>query len=103
MPWSYVAAGAVAHLVTGVAGVAVGAVFSRPIIGRTAWAMLAALTVDLADIVIPNGVPTREILVLFNETPVKDLTVTMLAISAETVALALVLFAASIYLTRLRS
>ena len=74
VPWSYVAAGAVAHLVTGMAGVAVGAVFSRPIIGRTAWAILPALGVDLADIVIPHATPTRQILVLFNETPVKDLT-----------------------------
>jgi hypothetical protein len=103
VPWSYIAAGAVAHLVTGIAGVTVGAVFGRPIVGRTAWAMLAAVAVDLADIVIPHGVPTRQILVLFNETPVKDLPLTLLAISAETVGVALVLLGASIYLTRLRS
>jgi hypothetical protein len=103
VPGSYIAAGAVAHLVTGLTGVALGALCSRPIIQRTGWALFTALIVDFADIVIPYGVPTRQVLVLFNETPPAHLGLTMLAIAAETVVLALVFFVASVCLTRLRS
>ena len=105
MHWSLIIAGAVAHLVTGMAGVALGSVCGRPIIQRPAWAVLTAVIVDLSDIVVPHAAPTRQILVLFNETPVKDLTLTLtlLAISAETFVLVVALYAASIYLTRLRS
>jgi hypothetical protein len=103
VPLSEVAAGAAAHLVTALAGVALGALCSRPIIRRTAWALLAAVAVNLADIVVPHGVPTRQLLVLFNETQPRDLALAILLIGAETLVIAVIAVTASISLARPRN
>ena len=96
-------AGAAAHLVTGLAGVALGALCSRPIVRQTAWALLIAVLIDLTDVVVPSGVPTRQLLVLFNKTAPRDLVWTIGLIAVETLAIAAVAVMASVRLARLRS
>lgn len=97
------AAGAVAHAVTALAGVVLGTLCSRPIIRRTAWALLIAVVLDLADVVVPNGPPTRQILVLFNEVHPGRLALYLVLVAVETVAIGAVVVVAALRLARLRS
>lgn len=76
---------------TALAGVMLGTLCSRPIIGRTAWALLFAVVLDLADVVVPNGPPTRQILVLFNQTHPSQLALDLLLVAIETVAIGAVM------------
>ena len=63
-----VAAGAGAQLLTTLTGVALGALLSRPLVTKGAWAVLLGFGVCLVTIVIPCGPPARQLLVLFDGT-----------------------------------
>jgi hypothetical protein len=80
-------AGIWAQLITALGGVALGALCSRPLVTRRAWSVLAGFTVGLATVVIPEGPPTRQLLVLFNKTGHFALAVPVLLIGLETAAL----------------
>jgi hypothetical protein len=100
---AHLGAGIGAHLVTALAGVAVGALFSRPLVSRTAWAVLGGFALCLADVVIPGLPPGRQLLELFDGNHVHDLGLTLAAIAAETVLIAAVLVAGSQRLARARA
>jgi len=48
--------------------VAFGAICSRAIILRGSWSVLLGVLLGMATVLIPHGPPTRQLLVLFNET-----------------------------------
>ncbi len=98
-----VAAGVGAHLVTILAGVAVGALCSRPVVTRTAWAVLAGFAVCLVDVVVPGFPPGRQLLELFGESHVHELALGLAGIAAETALLTIVLVAAAQRITRARN
>ena len=95
--------GVIAHGVTVLFGVAIGALCSRPIVERTAWAVLVGAVVGLADIVIPNGPPIRQLLVLLNETRPRHLVALVLLIAVETVAICSVIVWSSLRIMRARA
>src|ERR1700722_15956469 len=80
-------AGLCAHLITSVAAVALGALCSRPLVRRLAWSVLFAILICLATVIIPGAPPTRQLLVLFNETGSFALAGPLLLIGAETLVL----------------
>ena len=63
-----VIAGICAQIITAVMGVTFGALCSRPIIRRKSWSVLLGVLLGMATVLIPHGPPTRQLLVLFNET-----------------------------------
>ena len=63
-----VAAGFGAQVITAVMGVTFGAICSRPIVRRRSWSVLLGVLLGMATVLIPHGPPTRQLLVLFNET-----------------------------------
>lgn len=64
-----IVAGMTAHLLTALAGVAFGALLSRPVLDRLAWVVLAAVAICLAEVVVPGFPPLRQLLNLFAEEP----------------------------------
>lgn len=98
-----IVAGTVAHGATVLFGVALGALFSRPIVERTAWAVLFGIGVGLADIVIPNGPPVRQLLVLLNETSPHHLVAQVLLIAFESAAISFVIVVASLRIMTART
>lgn len=95
--------GLIAHGATVIFGVAIGALCSRPIVDRTAWAVLVGALVGLADIVIPNGPPVRQVLVLLNETKPHHLVALTLLIAVESLAICSVILWLSLRIIRSRS
>ena len=63
-----VIAGFCAQIITALMGVTFGAICSRPIIHRRSWSVLLGVLLGMATVLIPHGPPTRQLLVLFNET-----------------------------------
>ena len=63
-----VIAGICAQIITAMMGVTFGALCSRPIIRRRSWSVLLGVLLGMATVLIPHGPPTRQLLVLFNET-----------------------------------
>ena len=103
--WGSVLAGAVAHLLTTIAGVAFGAVLSRPVLDRLSWVVLGATVVVLVELAAPVP-PLRPILVLFGQdgrTGAAGLGGPLLLVAAETVALAAVLVTVAHRIGRQRS
>jgi hypothetical protein len=98
-----VLAGISAQLIAALAGVALGAVCSRPIVRRRAWAVLIGVAVGLATVIIPHAPPTRQLLVLFNRTGTFSLGLPILLIAAETVVIAMVLVSWSLRMAQRRS
>ncbi len=98
-----VVAGVGAQAICAVAGVAFGAVCSRPIVDRRAWAVLLGVGLGLATVLIPHGPPTRQLLVLFNETGHLALGVPVVLIGVETLVLAGAVTAWSLGAARRRS
>jgi hypothetical protein len=98
-----VSVGLGSHLLTGLAGVALGALLSRPIIRRTAWALLIAVTLGLADTIVPGAPPVRQLLTLLNKQPPFAIGAPMAIVAAETILFALVAVGAAVRLARLRS
>jgi hypothetical protein len=80
-------AGLCAQLITSVAAVGLGALCSRPLVRRLAWSVLLVLLICLATVIIPSAPPTRQILVLFNNTGSFAVAGPLLLIGAETLAL----------------
>ena len=85
---SVVVAGICAQIITAVMGVTFGAICSRPIIRRRSWSVLLGVLLGLATVLIPHGPPTRQLLVLFNETGHFALGAPVVLIGVETLLLA---------------
>ncbi|MGO9854083.1 MAG: hypothetical protein ACLPYY_03440 [Acidimicrobiales bacterium] len=97
-----VTAGICAQVITAVMGVTFGAICSRPIIRRRSWSVLFGLLLGLATVLIPHGPPTRQLLVLFNETGHFALGLPVLLIGIETLFLAAIATAWSLRFARQR-
>jgi hypothetical protein len=93
-------AGLSAQLLAGLAGVALGALCSRPLITRRAWSVLIGFGVCLATVIVPYGPPTRQLLILFNKTSSYAMGVPLLLIAVETVALAILGVGASLMIAQ---
>lgn len=96
-------AGACAQAIAALAGVALGALCSRPIVRRHAWSVLLGLLVGLGTILIPDGIPSRQLLVLFNKTGQVALAIPILLIGLETLVICALAVAASIRFSSSRS
>ena len=98
-----VVAGACAQVIAALAAVGLGALCSRPVVRRHAWSVLLGFLVGLGTILIPNGVPSRQLLVLFDKTGQVALAIPILLIGLETLALCVVAVVRSIRLASSRS
>jgi hypothetical protein len=97
-----VIAGICAQIITALMGVTFGAICSRPIIRRRSWSVLLGVLLGIATVLIPHGPPTRQLLVLFNETGHFALGPPVLLIGTETLLLAGIVIACSLRLARRR-
>jgi hypothetical protein len=100
---SALVAGVCAQAIAALAAVALGALCSRPIVRRHAWSVLLGTLVCLGTILTPDGVPSRQLLVLFNKTGQFALGVPILLIGLETLAICVLAIAASLRLSSARS
>jgi hypothetical protein len=98
-----IVSGLIALGLTVLFGVALGSLCSRPIIERTAWAVLVGALVGLADIVIPYGPPIRQLLVLLNETAPRHLFALVVLIALESVLISLLMVVAALRIMRYRA
>jgi hypothetical protein len=96
-------AGFSAQVLTALAGVALGALCSRPLIVRRAWSVLLGAGVCLATVIVPHCPPTRQLLVLFNRSGQFALGIPVLVIALETLAISAVAVGASLYISSLKS
>jgi hypothetical protein len=96
-------AGASGQVIAALAAVGLGSLCSRPIVRRHAWSVLAGILVGMATVLIPNGVPSRQLLVLFNKTGHFALAVPLLLIGLETLALCVAAVVTSIRVSASRS
>lgn len=97
-----VTAGICAQVITAVMGVTFGAICSRPIVRRRSWSVLLGVLLGMATVLIPHGPPTRQILVLFNETGHLTLGGPVLLIGVETLLLAGIVTALSLRVAQQR-
>jgi hypothetical protein len=97
-----VLAGAVAHAVTIAAGVAFGAVLSRPVVSRRSVVVLGATGLLLLELALPVP-PLRPLLSLFGDDHPRHLALPLLGIAAETAALSVTLVAVALRVARARS
>jgi hypothetical protein len=81
-------AGLAAYLLTALAGVGLGALASRPVIRRSAWAVLLGVAFPMADLLIPDGPPAHQLVSLLSRQRLDHLATGLAAIAAQTVALA---------------
>ena len=100
---SVLLAGVCAQAIAALAAVALGSVCSRPIVRRHAWSVSMGVLVGFGSVLIPDGVPSRQLLVLFNKTGQFALGVPILLIALETLAICAVAVTASIKLSSVRS
>jgi hypothetical protein len=100
---SAVLIGASEMAITALAGVAIGALCSRPIIKRTAWAFFSAIIGCLVIVLVPHCPPTDQLILLFDHTRPQHVPLAMIAIAGETVALAFVMISASLRVAKARS
>jgi hypothetical protein len=98
-----VIAGISAQIVTAMVGVTFGALCSRPIIRRKSWSVLFGVLLGMATVLIPHGPPTRQLLVLFNETGHIALGPPVLLVGLETLLLTGIALTWSLRLARQRS
>jgi hypothetical protein len=98
-----VMAGISAQGITAVMGVTFGAICSRPIIRRKSWSVLLGVLLGMATVLIPHGPPTRQLLVLFNETGHFALGLPVVLIGIETLLLAGIVTAWSFRVARQRA
>jgi hypothetical protein len=96
-------AGICGLVIAALAGVSLGALCSRPVVRRRAWSVLLGIVVCLGTVLLPAGVPTRQLLVLFNKTGQFALAVPLVLIALETVALCAVAVTVSLRLSLRRS
>lgn len=97
-----VAAGFGAQVITAVMGVTFGAICSRPIVRRRSWSVLLGVLLGMATVLIPHGPPTRQLLVLFNETGHLALGLPVLLIGLETLVIAAIALTWSLEFARRR-
>lgn len=57
--------GVLAHLITALAGVGIGALISAPVIRRPAWSVLLGVGVALLEVAVPYAPPARQVMTLF--------------------------------------
>ena len=95
-----VASGVAAQAISVLAGVAVGALCSRPIINRTAFSVLLAVMVGLGDLTVPNAPPVRQLVDLLNEVHPHHLGLLIAAVAAETIVISVIFMGASLRLAR---
>jgi hypothetical protein len=98
----WVLAGLTAHLITLVAGVAIGAVLSRPVVTRLSRVVLGATAALLVELALPVP-PLRPMLTLFDADHPAALGWSLTLIAVETLALAVVLVGIAHRVARLRS
>lgn len=103
LTWSQLGTGAAAQSITVLAGGALGALCSRPIVKRTAIALLLGVGLSLGDSIFPSVPPVGQLMNLLSKAKPHDLVLWMCAIAAETVVLSGLAVAASLRLARLRS
>lgn len=96
------AEGALGVLTTAMAGVAIGAMCTRPIIKRRLWALLCGVIGGLVTVLIPHCPPTRQLLVLFGGNST-NLTSGLLIETLETVVLGALIVAVSLNVAWRRS
>lgn len=63
-----IGAGVAGHLLTSLAGVAVGSVLARPVVRRPAWAVVLGVAVIVAEFVVPGSPPVGPIAAAFADT-----------------------------------
>jgi len=100
---SQVVSGAAAQAITVLAGVAVGALCSRPIMNRTAFSVLFCVMVGLGELIVPNAPPVHQLVKLLDEVRPHHLGFLICAIAAETMLLSTLVVGASLRLVRLKS
>lgn len=82
-----VAAGAVGHLLSSLAGVTVGSLISRPVLRTPAWAVITGIVAFLVEILVPGFPPVRPLAVAFSDSPSPTWSASMLGlVAAETLA-----------------
>jgi hypothetical protein len=96
-------AGICGLLIAALAGVSLGALCSRPVIRRRAWSVLLGVVVCLGTILLPSGIPSRQLLVLFNKTGQFALALPLALIALETLVLCAVGVIVSLRLSLRRS
>ncbi len=79
-----VLAGLVGHVLAVVAGCAIGAILMRPVGERAGTTFLNATVATLAEILLPNAPPIRQLLDLFEAQAPRHVLVTMIALTLET-------------------
>jgi hypothetical protein len=97
-----VIAGICAQIITALTGVAFGALCSRPIVLHRSSAVSLGVLLGLATVLIPHGPPTRQLLVLFNETGHLALGLPVLVIGTETLVFAGIVIMWSLHFARRR-
>jgi hypothetical protein len=97
-----VLAGAVAHAVTIAAGVAFGALLSRPVVGRLSHVVLGGTALLLLEMALPVP-PLRAMLGLFGDDHPRHLAAPLAALAVETAALSAALVAVALRVSRQRS
>ena len=96
------AAGAVAHLLAVIGGVSFGSLCARPLISRTAWAVLIIIALTLVDVVIPYGPPLRIVLVALNHSQIGQQWISLGIGAGEVMVLGAALIGGSNYVSRSR-
>ncbi len=94
--------GVAAFLACAAFGVALGAVCSPPVVRCPAWAVLAAVSLSLLDVVIPGAPPSRQVLSQLGSEPPRHLTLPVLLTLIETIAVSTVLIVAATWLANRR-
>jgi len=97
------ALGLVAHAISVMAGVALGSLVSRPIVSRTAPAVLTIIAFTVVDLAVPYAPPLRVVLSALNRVHTHQQWAILGLGAAETVALSAVLLAVSSRVARARS
>jgi hypothetical protein len=82
------AIGVLEHLTLALAGVALGALVSRPVIPRIGWTVLAGVGICLAELLIPRVPPIHPLLTTFSDHPPANPWPTVALTAALTVPLA---------------
>ena len=80
--------GVLVHLLCALAGVALGALSSRPVLPRIGWTVLTGVGICLSELLIPGMPPIHPLLVAFGEHPPANPWPTLGWVAAETVPLA---------------
>jgi hypothetical protein len=96
-------AGVSAQAIAALGAVGLGALCSRPIVRRHALSVLLGILVCLGTILIPDGVPSRQLLVLFNKTGQFALGVPILWIALETLIICTLAVAISLKISAART